>query len=109
MEDENLRTFVNVLRRYYPEKEIGAENNHVWANGYLADLLKCLKEEGYEKKFIFLKYLIEHVEYYEALEKTEEFIDDLIDIGIIKRVLETKDLYRVTENGFKVLKMVQVD
>ncbi len=53
MKDENLRTFVNVVRRYYPEKEIGAENNHVWANGYLGALVRCLLQKGYEEKTSF--------------------------------------------------------
>ena len=105
--DLNLQTFVTVVKRYYPEKEIGTENNDVWVDGYLAALLRCLLQKGYEKKIVFLKYLIEHVKYTEALEITQRFIDELVDIGIIYKDQEAKDLYWVTKHGLKVLEKVQ--
>ncbi len=109
MTDENLQTFVKVVKRYYPEKEIRTENNSVWVNGYLASLLKCLLLKGYEKKFTFIEYLIEYVKYTEALETTENFIDDLSEIGLIYPDPDAKDLYRVTEKGFKVLEKVHIN
>ncbi len=109
MTDENLQTFVNIIKRYYPEKEIRTENNSVWVNGYLASLLKCLLLKGYEKKFTFIEYLIEYVKYTEALETTENFIDDLSEIGLIYPDPDAKDLYRVTEKGFKVLQKVHIN
>lgn len=109
MTDETFQSFVNIVKKYYPENEVRTENNSVWVNGYLASLLKCLLLKGYEKKFTFIEYLIEYVKYTEALETTENFIDDLTEIGIIYPDPEAKDLYRVTENGFKVLKKVHIN
>lgn len=106
--NRNLQTFVSVVKSYYPEKEIGTENNAVWANGYLAGLLRSLLRKGYGAKFIFIKYLIEYVKYTEARETIERFIDDLIDIGIIYKDLKEKDLYRLTDTGLNALKQLQV-
>ena len=109
MANEILQTFVSVIKKYYPEEEIGIENNHVWANGYLAGLLRSLIRKGYGDKFIFIKYLIEHVKYTEALETTHRFIDDLLDIGIIYKDPVTKDLYRVTETGLEIFGKIEID
>ena len=108
MRDNKLQTFVDVVKRYYPEKEIGAENNHVWANGYLGALVRCLLQKGYEEKLSFLRCLIDHVRYREALDTTQRFINELVDIGIIYKDGEAKDLYWLTKNGFRVLEKISI-
>lgn len=109
MADKYLQTFITIVKKYYPDKEIMTENNTVWVNGYLGGLLRYLSLEGCGKRFTFVQYLIEYVRYTEALDTTDKFIDDLVSNGMIYQDPEEKDLYRVSDTGFKILEKVNVD
>lgn len=104
---EILQNFLTIMRKYYPEKEIGSKDNDVWENGYLGGLVRYLLRKGYGPKFVFIKYLIEYVDYAEVIRTTERFINDLINIEIIEPDPEDKNLYRVTKQGIEVLRKLQ--
>ena len=106
--EKQLQQFYRVVKKYYPKKEIAIEKGSIWVDGYLAGLIRSLLRRECGDKFVFIKYLIEHVEYTEASEITETFISDLINIGIIYQDPKIKDMYRITDNGFKVLRKVRI-
>jgi hypothetical protein len=104
----NLRLFFEIVSRYFPDNEVWIENNGVCVKGYLAKLLKTLLQIGYALKFTFLNSLVEYVRLTEAMKETEKLIHELVDSNIIYEDPKYKDLFRITEQGMRVLKKVQM-
>jgi len=101
--------FLDIVSGYYPKKEFRVQGEEIFVNGYLAQLVECLVKEQGMRRFTFLKYLIEHVKYTEALEKTDEFIRKLVNGGFLLKDNTEKDLYRMTDAGSRVLRKVYIN
>lgn len=108
MIDMSMVVFVDIVGRYYPGEELNFGNGGIIATGYLGRLIADLLSKGYARKFKFITYLIEHVEYQEAIDKTEEFIEELMCSGILFRDAIERDLYRVSALGFDILARIRV-
>jgi len=109
MKDEGVKSFLNVVSKYYPEKDIIINNSNVSFVGYLGGLLLRLLKDGFGERFTFVQYLIEYVEYRKALEITNRFIDDLVKIGVIYRDKKQEDIYRVSDKGYEIFNKVNID
>jgi hypothetical protein len=108
MLDRALGALVAILRAYYPPKEIIVENGTIAVAGYLGRLIGHLRKKGHARRFTFVTYLIEYVDYREVVDRTERFIEELSDIGVLYRDLIGRDVYRVTKIGFDVLEKIEV-
>jgi hypothetical protein len=103
-----IGVFADIVARYYPGEALMSSNGSIIAGGYLGKLIKHLKRKGYARKFEFIKYLIEHVDYQEAIDRAEDFIEDLMGSGIIYRDAMKSDLFRVSPIGVSVFAKIKV-
>ena len=108
MLDRALGTFVAIARTYYPPDELIVKNGSIAVAGYLGRLLKYLLKRGYARKFVFITYLIEYVDYTEAMDRTEQFIEELTNMGVIYRDAIERDVYRVSKIGFYVFEKIEI-
>jgi hypothetical protein len=108
MLDRPLGIFVAILRAYYPPEEVIVNSGTIAVTGYLGRLVGHLMKRGYARKFVFVTYLIEYVDYREAIDRTEQFIEDLADTGIIYRDAAERDVYRVSKVGFNVFSKIEI-
>lgn len=108
MLDKALGTLVGILRTYYPPEEIIVDNGSIAVTGYLGRLIKYLIKRGHARKFVFVTYLIEYVDYKEAMDRTEQFIEELADIGIIYRDSFERDVYRISRIGLDVFEKIEI-
>ena len=108
MLDKALGTFVDTVQKYYPARELIIENGTIAVAGYLGRLLKYLRKRGYARTFVFITYLIEYVDYTEAMDRTEQFIEELIDIGFIYRDAIERDAYRISKIGLDVFEKIEI-
>jgi hypothetical protein len=108
MLDKALGTFVTIVKAYYPPEEVIVENGTIAVAGYLGRLMKYLLKRGNARKFVFVTYLIEYVDYKEAMDRTEQFIEELTDIGVIYRDSFERDVYRVSKIGFDVFRKIEI-
>ncbi len=103
-----IGVFADIVARYYPGEELTSNNGSIIAGGYLGKLINNLMSKGYARKFEFIKYLIEHVDYSEAIDTAEQFIEDLMGSGIIYRDVVKRDLYHLSPIGVSIFAKIEV-